>query len=95
MRGRKTAGRSAGRLTAVMRILCLACLLVGSIGCADRVTYLTGSERMIHLKTGEAAPRDGWLVSDEHLADIYEVLGLRLPPEAPDDAPPTSPPPAE
>jgi hypothetical protein len=50
---------------------------------------------MIHLKSGEAAPCDGWLVSDEHLAEIYDALGRLLPPEGPDDATPTSPPAAE
>ena len=78
-----------GRLPSAMRILSVVCLLAfvtGSLallptGCARDVTYLRESEKVIHLKKGDPAPHDGWLLSDDHLAELYDLLEGELPEE--------------
>jgi len=62
----------------------LACWLALAIalaaaGCktAPAVTYLRQSDRTVHLKAGEPAPYDGWLLSDDRLAEIYDLLEQR------------------
>jgi hypothetical protein len=42
------------------------------------VTYLRQSEKATHLKQGDAAPHDGWLLSDDRLAEIYDLLENRI-----------------
>jgi len=44
-------------------------------GCAKRVVYVNDARKLIQLKAGEAAPRDGVLVSPGYLAEMYERLG--------------------
>jgi hypothetical protein len=47
------------------------------------VTYLRESEKVVHLEKGEAAPHDGWLLSDDRLAELYDLLELRSTQEDP------------
>jgi hypothetical protein len=49
------------------------------------VTYLRATDRTVHLKAGEPAPFEGWLLSDDRLAEIYDLLDERAPrtPESP------------
>lgn len=65
---------SAGRSLSVMRMLSVVCLLVFATGCTSDVTYLRESEKAVHLKRNDPAPHDGWLLSDDHLAELYDLL---------------------
>ena len=82
MTTRNAAGRFAVRWPSVMRTLSALCLLVCATSCARDVEYLRGSEKVIHLKKAEPAPHDGWLLSDDHLAELHELLELKLGDEA-------------
>ena len=78
-----SAGRcSVGRRPSVTRVLSAVCLLVLVTGCAPfakpRVEYLRESEKAIHLTKGEPAPHDGWLLSDDYLAELYDLLDRKL-----------------
>ena len=78
---RRRADRSfAKRLTSMMLTLSVVFLLAFVTGCAaeKEVHYLSHQEKMIHLKTGESAPHDGWLLSDSQLAELYDLLNLEL-----------------
>ena len=75
----KSIGRpSGGRLRSAMRTLSVVCLLAFATGCVRDVTYLRESERTVHLTKGEPAPHDGWLLSDDHLAEVYDLLEQKL-----------------
>jgi len=78
MKAKSIGGPSGGRLRSAMRMLSVVCLLVFATGCAHDVTYLRESERAVHLTKGEAAPHDGWLLSDDHLAELYDLLEQKL-----------------
>ena len=81
--------RSAGRLPGAMRMLSVVCLLAfvtGSLalagtGCTCNVEYLHRSDQIIHLNRDDPAPHDGWLLSDDHLAELYDLLEQKLPNE--------------
>lgn len=83
--------RSVGHWRSTMRIpsaVCWVVLVIGFLallatGCSHDVEYLLGSEKVAHLEKGEPAPHDGWLLSDDHLAELYDLLELRLPEENP------------
>lgn len=61
--------------TNVTRTLCLCCLLVVLAGCVtSRVTYLRGDEELIPVKKGQVVPFDGWLVSPQEMAEIFDRL---------------------
>ncbi len=89
MRTRNADKRFGGRLPSAMRILSVVCLLAfvtGSLallgtGCARDVEYLHGSDKIIHLRKNEPAPHDGWLLSDDHFAELYDLLEEKLPEE--------------
>lgn len=81
MMSRIGANRSfAKRLTSVTRMLSVVFLLAFVTGCASEkeVHYLRHQEKVIHLKKGESAPHDGWLLSDSQLAELYDLLSLEL-----------------
>jgi hypothetical protein len=44
-------------------------------GCGRRVVYVNDERKLISLKTGEMAPRDGVLVSPGYLSEMYEAMG--------------------
>lgn len=60
------------RWFAVIWIGLLCCWMSG---CAKRVVYVNDERKLIQLKAGEVAPRDGVLVSPGYLAEMYERLG--------------------
>ena len=78
MKTKNVGSRSAARWQSVMRMLSIACLLVSAIGCGSKVTYLRESEKVVHLKEGERAPHDGWLLSDDDFAGLYDRLEGKL-----------------
>ena len=57
-------------------MLLLICL---SAGCGKRVEYLNGEHKLTRLKTGQAAPRDGVLINEGYLSEIYQNLGQAKP----------------
>jgi hypothetical protein len=68
-----------------MRIRSAACWLTIAIvfaiaGCktTPQVTYLRETEKAVHLKQGDAAPHDGWLLSDGGLAGLYDAVEGKL-----------------
>ena len=82
--------RSARRWRSATRMRSAACSLALAIACVfagcaatPQVTYLRESEKVIHLKQGEPAPHDGWLLSDDRLAEIYDLLDERTADEEP------------
>jgi len=91
MTTRSAGSRSAGRWQSVMRIRSIACLLafaIGSVallttGCTTETVYLRESEKVVHLEKGEPAPHDGWLLSDDDFAALYDRLERTLDAEAP------------
>ena len=75
----KNADRGfGGRLPSAMKVLLVACLLAFATGCARDVAYLRETEKVVHLEKGESTPHDGWLLSDSHLAELYDLLEQRL-----------------
>ncbi len=89
---RKRGGRtSAKRSPIATRMRWRACwlalaivLAIASAGCrtTPQVTYLRATEKTVHLKAGEPAPFEGWLMSDDRLAEIYDLLDARAPENA-------------
>ncbi len=79
--------RSATRMRWLACSLALA-IALATAGCrtAPAVTYLRQSDRTVHLNAGEPAPYEGWLLSDDRLAEIYDLLDERAPaaPDAPE-----------
>ena len=73
---RETGTPFARRLRTVMLILSVACFFACATGCAPDVVYLRDSEKVIHLSSGECAPRDGWLLSDDQLSELHDLLEL-------------------
>jgi len=53
----------------------LLCVVVVT-GCAGKteVVYLTGGDEIVHLEAGVPAPFAGWLMTDERLAEIFDLL---------------------
>ena len=49
------------------------------------MTYLRATDRTVHLTAGEPAPCEGWLLSNDRLAEIYDLLEQKAPavPDAP------------
>jgi len=93
MNANEDSRRSATRWPSATRMRSVACWLALAIalalsGCATtpQVTYLHASDRTVHLKPGEPAPFEGWLMSDDRLAEIYDLLDERAPetPEPPE-----------
>ena len=81
--------RSATRMRWLACSLALAIVLaIAPAGCqtTPQVTYLRATDKTVHLKAGEPAPYEGWLLSDDRLAEIYDLLDERAPaaPEAPE-----------
>ena len=83
MKGRRSSRRSAGRSPGVMRMLSVVCLLAFATSCARDVTYLHQSDEIVHLTKGDPAPHDGWLLWDDHLAELYDLLEQKLANEDP------------
>ncbi len=86
MNANRDVRRSATRSRRATRMRWLACSLALAIalalsGCAGtpKVTYLRAADRTVHLKSGEPAPFEGWLLSDDRLAEIYDLLDERAP----------------
>ncbi len=89
---RRSAGRTSARRSPIAtRMPWLACslalaiaLAAASAGCqaTPQVTYLRATEKTVHLKAGEPAPYEGWLMSDDRLAEIYDLLDARAPENA-------------
>ena len=77
---------SERRWRSATRMLSVACFLVLLIGCAHDVVYLRGTDEVVHLEKGRPAPHAGWLVTDERMAELYDLLELQL-----EDAAPHSP----
>jgi hypothetical protein len=69
---RTSAPRSALRL--LLAAVLIALLSCSSAGCGRRVSYVNDSRALIKLKAGEPAPRDGVLMSEGYLSEIYEAL---------------------
>jgi len=72
--GSSRFGRAWRRAT---RMMCLAVLLTSLIGCAaakPQVVYLREGQKATRLRAGEAAPHDGWLLTDGYLAELYDLL---------------------
>ena len=86
MRTRSVARSSGARWPNATRMLSVAVLLAFAIvlpavlatGCTPQVQYLRSSEKVIHLKKDEPAPHDGWLLSDDQLAELYDLLERKL-----------------
>jgi len=78
MKARSVGRPSGGRLRSAMRMLSVVCLLAFVTSCAHEVTYLRESERAVPLTKGEPAPHDGWLLSDDQLAELYDLLEQKL-----------------
>ena len=75
----RSANRPSGRRwQRVMKALSVLCLLACVTSCARDVEYLRASEKVIHLMKNEPAPHDGWLLSEDHLAELHELLELKL-----------------
>jgi hypothetical protein len=83
MNGKGVLRPSGARWRIAMRTLLVFSLLVFASGCAGRVHYLTETEKIVHLNGGDPAPHAGWLLSDDYLADIYDVIGMKLPDNGP------------
>jgi hypothetical protein len=86
MNANRDVRRSATPSRRATRMRWLACSLALAIalalsGCAGtpKVTYLRATDRTVHLKSGECAPFEGWLLSDDRLAEIYDLLDERAP----------------
>ena len=86
MNANRDVRRSATPSRRAMRMRWLACCLALAIalalsGCAGtpKVTYLRATDRTAHLKSGEPAPFEGWLLSDDRFAEIYDLLDDRAP----------------
>ncbi len=86
---RPDSSPSATRSSAVTRMRSAACWLTLAIalvaaGCqtAPKVTYLRATDKTVHLKAGEPAPHDGWLLSNDRMAEIYDLLDRKAPPAA-------------
>jgi len=69
---RNSAPRFSLRL--VLAAVSIALLSCSSAGCAKRVNYVNDSRALIKLKAGEPAPRDGVLLSEGYLSEIFEAL---------------------
>lgn len=87
MTGKPDSSRSAMPSSAATRMRSAACWLtlaiaLATLGCqtAPKVTYLRAADKTVHLKTGETAPYDGWLLSNDRLAEIYDLLDQKAPP---------------
>jgi len=86
MKTRNADGRFDVRWPSVTRTLSVLCLLafvtgwlaVLPTGCARDVEYLRESEKVTHLEKHEPAPHDGWLLSDDELAELYDLLERKL-----------------
>ena len=93
MKRRNDSRRSVGQSPGAMRTRSVACLLALAIGflavlatgCTTKVQYLRETEKVVHLKKDERAPHDGWLLSDDHLAELYDLLERKLPGESSPD----------
>ena len=87
--GRSSVGRSPGgmrtRSVACWLALAIGFLAVLATGCTTKVQYLRETEKVVHLKKGEIVPHDGWLLSDDHLAELYDLLERKLPGESSPD----------
>ena len=61
-----------------MKYLLVIILMV--TGCAKQVQvqYLPGPEKVVHLKKGEPAPFEGFLLSPSTLATLYEKARLNI-----------------
>jgi hypothetical protein len=53
----------------------IALLCCSTSGCAKRAVYVDSERQLVRLKAGEAAPREGVLVSPGYLAEMFEALG--------------------
>lgn len=58
----------------------LILLLVLVAGCAKQVQvqYLPAEEKVVHLKKGEPAPFEGFLLSPSTLATLYEKARVNI-----------------
>jgi len=74
MKTSRNSARRSAALTAPALIL-IALLSCLSAGCGRRVTYVSGSHKLTHLKQGQPAPEAGVLMSEEYLSEIFETLG--------------------
>jgi len=59
------------RALAAALIVLLSC---SNAGCGRRVSYVNDSRALIKLKAGEPAPRDGVLLSEGYLSEIFEAM---------------------
>lgn len=59
--------------------ICLAPLICLSAGCGKHVEYVNSEHRLTRLKTGQPAPREGVLVSEGYLSEMYDALGQARP----------------
>ena len=86
MKTKNVGSRSAARWPSVMRMRSIACclafaiasLVLATTGCTTQTMYLRESEKVVHLNAGDAAPHDGWLLSDDDFAGLYDRLERKL-----------------
>lgn len=57
-------------------VISMALCAAAGIGCArsPKVVYLEGGDRVVHIEQGVPAPFTGWLMTDEKLAEIFEMV---------------------
>ena len=81
----RPSARPLRNATRTRRLACWLALAISlalaPAGCrsAPTVTYLRQNDRTVHLKAGEPAPYEGWLLSDDALAEIYDLLDAKSP----------------
>lgn len=68
-----------------VRPLLMAMLILSPViltACAARPkpvnVYVEGSSRAVPLKTGQAAPFDGWLISNQAMLDLTECCDMAV-----------------
>ena len=59
--------------------ICLTPLICLSAGCGKHVEYVNSEHRLTRLKTGQPSPREGVLISEGYLSEMYDALGQSRP----------------